>query len=200
MTATHSHERPRLNAHRMRERSRARLRRPSTRSLGWLARRACFAARCRLTDRDAHRPIAAGAIMRTLGPWLPEHRIGRANLAAAFPEKSPAEIETSCAACGTISAASRAEFAHLDRLQDLRPDAAGRRTSTRRRRPASASIELRDDGKPALIFAAHLANWELPALVAAALRARHARALPPPQHRRRRRRGASRSAPAAWAR
>ena len=28
---------------------------------------------------------------------------------------------------------------------------------------------MRDDGKPALIFAAHLANWELPALVAARL-------------------------------
>ena len=26
---------------------------------------------------------------------------------------------------------------------------------------------LRDDGKPALIFAAHLANWELPAITAA---------------------------------
>ena len=29
---------------------------------------------------------------------------------------------------------------------------------------------LRDDGKPALIFAAHLANWELPALVASKYR------------------------------
>jgi len=31
--------------------------------------------------------------MRKVGPWRREHRIGRANLAAAFPEKSPAEIE-----------------------------------------------------------------------------------------------------------
>ena len=33
-----------------------------------------------------------GWLMRVVGPWLPEHRIGRANLAAAFPDKSPAEI------------------------------------------------------------------------------------------------------------
>ena len=29
-------------------------------------------------------------------------------------------------------------------------------------------IQLRDDGKPALVFAAHLANWEMPALPGAA--------------------------------
>ena len=45
-------------------------------------------------------------LMRTVGPWLREHRIGRANLAAAFPEKSAAEIEQILAASGTISAAS----------------------------------------------------------------------------------------------
>ena len=28
-------------------------------------------------------------------------------------------------------------------------------------------IQLRDDGKPAIIFAAHLANWELLAVIAA---------------------------------
>ena len=32
-----------------------------------------------------------GAIMRTIGPWLPEHRTGRANLRAAFPDKTAAE-------------------------------------------------------------------------------------------------------------
>ena len=36
---------------------------------------------------------AAGWIMRTIGPMLPENRIGRENLTAAFPEKSAAEID-----------------------------------------------------------------------------------------------------------
>ena len=35
----------------------------------------------------------AGALMRTIGPLLPENRIGRDNLRAAFPDKSDAEIE-----------------------------------------------------------------------------------------------------------
>ena len=30
-----------------------------------------------------------GRLMRIVGPWLPEHKVGRANLAAAFPDKSP---------------------------------------------------------------------------------------------------------------
>ena len=61
-----------------------------------------------------------------------------------------------------------AEFPHLDRMRIF--DEA---------RPGPANIDydagtlerfhrLRTDGKPALIFAAHLANWELPALVASA--------------------------------
>src|SRR5438477_12038621 len=41
-----------------------------------------------------HMANFAGKFMRTLGPWLPEHRVGRANLVAAFPQKSAAEIET----------------------------------------------------------------------------------------------------------
>jgi KDO2-lipid IV(A) lauroyltransferase len=35
----------------------------------------------------------AGALMQTIGPWLPEHRVGRDNLTATYPERSPAEIE-----------------------------------------------------------------------------------------------------------
>ena len=61
-----------------------------------------------------------------------------------------------------------AEFAHLDRLWDFDPD-----NPTRRGRIELAQVDidrfvqLLNDGKPALIFAAHLANWELPAICAA---------------------------------
>jgi lauroyl/myristoyl acyltransferase len=34
-----------------------------------------------------------GRIARSIGPLMREQKIGRANLTAAFPEKSPAEIE-----------------------------------------------------------------------------------------------------------
>ena len=104
--------------------------------------------------------------MRNVGPWRREHRIGRANLAAAFPEKSPAEIEQILAGVWDNLGRVGAEFAHLDRLTVGDPlnlpyvkfDAVS----------AARFDRLRDDGKPALVFAAHLANWELPAIMAAA--------------------------------
>jgi KDO2-lipid IV(A) lauroyltransferase len=101
---------------------------------------------------------------RTVGPWLPEHRIGRANLEAAFPEKSPAEIERILAGVWDNLGRVVAEFAHLDRLTVGDPfnlpyvkfDATA----------AERFNRIRDSGKPALVFAAHLGNWELPAIIA----------------------------------
>lgn len=107
-------------------------------------------------------------VTRMIGPRLREHRIGRANLTAAFPEKSPEEIEQILMGVWDNLGRVGAEFAHMDQVWDYD-----------RERPENSRIELpersielfdqiRDDGKPALIFAAHLANWELPALAAVA--------------------------------
>ena len=46
----------------------------------------------RLTDRRRTADFW-GWFMRKVGPRLPEHRVGRANLVAAFPDKPAAEIE-----------------------------------------------------------------------------------------------------------
>jgi KDO2-lipid IV(A) lauroyltransferase len=103
-------------------------------------------------------------ITRLIGPMLREQRIGRANLVAAFPEKSPAEIEAILAGVWDNLGRVGAEFAHIDHIWDYDPA-----------RPQDSRIEiaprtrelfeqLRDDGKPALIFASHLGNWEFPAL------------------------------------
>ena len=104
-----------------------------------------------------------GRLMRTVGPWLPEHRIGRENLAAAFPEKSSAEIETILGGVWDNLGRVAAEFAHIDRLWDY-----DREHGRGRILPSEATeqiaIRVRDDGKPALVFAAHLANWELAAV------------------------------------
>jgi len=108
----------------------------------------------------------AGRFMRRVGPWLPEHRVGRANLVAAFPEKSAAEIEEILRGVWDNLGRVGAEFAHLDRLWDYDPV---RRTPGRiEGSEATEQIaqRLRDDGKPALVFAAHLANWELAAVAA----------------------------------
>ncbi len=106
------------------------------------------------------------AFLRTVGPWLPEHRIGRANLAAAFPEKSPAEVEQILIGVWDNLGRVVAEFAHLDRLTIGDPNNLPYLKFDRAN--AARFDRVRDDGKPALVFAAHLANWELPAIMAAA--------------------------------
>jgi len=122
----------------------------------------------RLTDPDKLADFS-GWTMRKIGPWLPENKIGRANLAAAFPEKSAAEIDRILSGVWDNLGRVGAEFAHIDRLWDFdpdNPDKLGRivldRTVIKR------WFEIADDNKPALVFAAHLANWELTAICAAA--------------------------------
>ncbi|MEI7805833.1 MAG: lipid A biosynthesis lauroyl acyltransferase [Hyphomicrobiales bacterium] len=121
----------------------------------------------RLTDPDMMANFA-GWCARTIGPWRHEHLTGRASLAAAFPEKPPQEIENILLGVWDNLGRVAAEFAHLDRLWDYDPE---RKTPGRVEFSAASEelyTRLRDDGKPALIFATHLANWELPALAAAA--------------------------------
>ena len=52
--------------------------------------------------------------MRKTGPLFKEHRLGRENLRAAFPEKSDAEIEKILAGVWDNLGRVAVEFAHLD--------------------------------------------------------------------------------------
>jgi KDO2-lipid IV(A) lauroyltransferase len=121
----------------------------------------------RLIDRRAMANFSA-RITRTAGPWLKEHRIGRENLAAAFPEKSPAEIDAILAGVWDNLGRVAAEFAHIDRLHILDVERPGPEDIVYDQRAYDIFHRLRLDNKPALIFTAHLANWELAAYVAAA--------------------------------
>jgi KDO2-lipid IV(A) lauroyltransferase len=107
-----------------------------------------------------------GATARRVGPWLPAHRIGQNNLRLAFPERDDAWIEATLREAWENLGRVVGEYVHMARIWDYDVD-----------RPNSGRImtdgvplftALRDDGKPALCFAAHLANWELPAIAAAA--------------------------------
>jgi KDO2-lipid IV(A) lauroyltransferase len=109
-----------------------------------------------------------GRTARRIGPLLREHRIGRANLTAAFPEKSPAEIEEILAGVWDNLGRIGAEFAHLDHIWDYEEENREGRRIELSARSYELFHQLRHDGKPALIFASHLANWELPALAAVA--------------------------------
>ena len=105
-------------------------------------------------------------VTRLIGPALREQRIGRANLTAAFPEKSPQEIEEILAGVWDNLGRIGAEFAHLDHIWDF----VEAETNRIELAPGTRELfhKLRLDGKPALIFASHLSNWELPALAAVA--------------------------------
>ncbi len=106
-----------------------------------------------------------GALTRTIGPYLPVSRIGRKNLRAAYPDKSKAEIEAILAGVWDNLGRVAGEFVHLDRMWDYdeaRPNAGRIETFH-----ADRFTGLFTDEKPALIFSAHLANWELAALCAA---------------------------------
>jgi KDO2-lipid IV(A) lauroyltransferase len=118
----------------------------------------------RLTDPD-WLADAAGWTMRKVGPLLRENAIARAQLTAAFPEKSAAEIETILRGTWDNLGRMGAEFAHLDRLWDFQgPENPGRFDIA----PADLDrfFRLAASDKPALVFAAHLGNWELPAISA----------------------------------
>jgi Kdo2-lipid IVA lauroyltransferase/acyltransferase len=141
----------------------ARLKQVTNASLGFLT--LMILRLIRLADRRRAADFC-GAAMRKLGPLLGEHRLGRANLIAAFPQKPAAEIDRILAAVWDNLGRFAVEFAQIEQLTNSVPSVpeddivADALTSAR-------FETLRSDGKPALIFAAHLANWELPALVAA---------------------------------
>jgi KDO2-lipid IV(A) lauroyltransferase len=111
---------------------------------------------------------ALGAVVaRRFGPLVKAHRIALDNIRQAFPELSPEEHRRIALEAWDNLGRTAAEYVHLDRIWDFDPD-----------RPSPGRIEiapeviarfmaLREDGKPALFFAAHLANWELPAIAAA---------------------------------
>ena len=106
-----------------------------------------------------------GAIARRLGPLLPQHRIGLENLRAAFPGKSEAEIRAILAGAWENIGRLGAEYPHLGQLFDY--DHYSGEIGRIEVDGIEHFIALAEDGKPALIFSAHLANWELPPICAA---------------------------------
>lgn len=113
----------------------------------------------------ARASATGGWLLRKLGPLTPQQTIARANIAAAFPERTEAERATILNDAWDSLGRTAGEYAHMATLFDYdadNPDPNGR--------IEVSGIEhfeaLRDDGKPGIIFSAHLANWELPAICA----------------------------------
>ena len=107
-----------------------------------------------------------GWLLRTASPLIPVNRVALANIRATFPEMRDDEVKRIARGAWENLGRVAAEYAHLKDIFDYdyhNPD--------RPSRVEVAGIEhfiaLKDDDRPGLIFSAHLANWELPAICAA---------------------------------
>lgn len=106
-----------------------------------------------------------GFVARKIGPWLPVNRVGKTNLQRAFPGKSEAEVDAILRGVWDNLGRYALEYPHLTKIWDLDPE--GRTGDRVEVEGVEQFVALRDDGKPALIFAAHLGNWELLPVAAA---------------------------------
>lgn len=119
--------------------------------------RALFAAlRALGPDRAS---ALGGWVARRVGPWTRNHRHAVANLRLAYPEKSDAEREALARDAWENLGRTSCEYPHLGAIFD--PSRVELDAASLRRFEA-----VRAEGKPILVFAAHLANWELPAVAA----------------------------------
>ena len=111
----------------------------------------------------------AGALARKVGPLLKEHRLGRENLRAAYPEKSDAEIEKILGRVWDNLGRMTVEFAHLDEFSVAGIGPQSRDVITYAPETAERFERVRKGGQAMIGFGAHLANWEIPAVGATLL-------------------------------
>src|SRR5262245_59328366 len=118
-------------------------------------------------DRDRSAAVLA-AVMQKIGPRLRGHRTARAQFKIAFPEKNEEDAETILNGMWDNLGRVVAEYGHLGTLWDFDPE---RPRSGRILVDQTIAERMRNLGKdrgPALMFGAHLANWELLGLAATA--------------------------------
>lgn len=130
--------------------------------IAWYVRWAIGFAR--FIGRKRATALSSGFV-RLISPLIPENRVAAANLAAAFPEKTAEERRLILRGVWDNLARTTIEFAFLDEiLEDFRLHRMDKGAVTAT--GLEHALKLRGDNKPGLIFAAHLANWELPATIA----------------------------------
>jgi KDO2-lipid IV(A) lauroyltransferase len=104
-------------------------------------------------------------LVRLIGPLTRENRMAARSIALAFPEKSEAEQKAILKGAWENFARVIVEFVFLEELATgFDPE------NPEQGRISISGVEhfaaLKDDNKPAVIIAAHLANWEILGVVA----------------------------------
>ncbi len=108
---------------------------------------------------------ATGFLARVIGMRMPQlYRNGMHNLALAFPEKTPAEHRAILRQSWDNMGRTAAEYFFIKQIWDFDP--AARQPGQIEISGEEIFIRLASDNKPAIILAAHLANWELPMIAA----------------------------------
>jgi KDO2-lipid IV(A) lauroyltransferase len=103
-------------------------------------------------------PLASaigGGLGRLVGPYLMTTRIARRNLAAAFPAKDAMAIERIIRGMWDNLGRVAAEYPHMLGLRIYEPASPVEVVG------AEIVDRLAADGKPAVLFTGHIANWEI---------------------------------------
>ena len=104
-------------------------------------------------------PVAAsnfaGRLARTIGPRLPVSRVAERNLRAAMPDLDAAERRRIVAGVWDSLARTAAEFPHLSSLRETGSGPGYELVG------AEHARALAERGGPAIVFTAHIGNWEI---------------------------------------
>jgi KDO2-lipid IV(A) lauroyltransferase len=100
-----------------------------------------------------------GWVVAWIGPMLKVSDVARRNLTFAFPDLGRAEIEALVRGVWNNLGRVAGEYPHLAAIARTRVELVG----------LEHALAVRDDGKPGILFAGHLANWELLPMVASGL-------------------------------
>jgi KDO2-lipid IV(A) lauroyltransferase len=118
----------------------------------------------RFTRRQA--ASICGAAVRWVGPVLRGHRHARGQLHAAFPAMGSHEVRTVLRGMWDNIGRTFGEYGHIPELMAFSADRPAAGQVVMDERTAELVRRIGSERRGALMFAAHLGNWEIPAMTA----------------------------------
>jgi KDO2-lipid IV(A) lauroyltransferase len=117
--------------------------------------------------RKASASLCAVAL-RSIGPILKGNRYARQQLTVAFPALGRQEISRLLCGMWDNIGRSLGEYPHISELMQFSPETPLAGQVVMDERTAETVLSIARDARGALMFAAHLGNWEIPAMAARA--------------------------------